>query len=315
MQNERRVVFLGTPSVAVIVLRALIAAPGLKVVAVVTQPPARSSRRGAATASPVHLFAEENGVPVLVPESAKDPAFLRELAALQPDLCVTAAYGNILPEAFLAIPPFGTLNVHPSLLPAYRGAAPVQRALEAGEIVTGVTIARTVKAMDAGPIVFQEEADIGADETAPALLERMFELGAARLVQILPDYFAGKITLWEQDHACASHARKMNPDDAWLDFSLPAQSLYNKFRAFFGWPGSKMTLTLDEEQVECKILEMRPAPLGTAEISFVGDALRLPAGNGTALDILQLQPAGKRALSARDFRNGLRGRSIRLAAR
>ena len=172
MMSTKRVVFLGTPDVAAKSLEMIVERSkagkgtnssedpdydGFEVVAVVSQPPAPSGRKMKLTPSPVQLMAESLGIPLHAPAKAKDEDFLAMLEGLKPDLCITAAYGNFLPKRFLAIPKFGTLNIHPSLLPLYRGAAPVQRCLENGDTVTGITVAETVLKMDAGPVVRQEE--------------------------------------------------------------------------------------------------------------------------------------------------------------
>lgn len=158
--------------------------------------------------------------------------FLEALAALQPDLCVTAAYGNMLPQRFLDTPRHGTLNIHPSLLPRYRGAAPVNRALEAGDAATGVSLAFTVRACDAGPVLAQREVALAGDEQAPELLCALFEAGTALLVDALPAVWAGEAgrAAVAQDEAAATHAAKMRKEDAWLDFARPAAALHNQVR-------------------------------------------------------------------------------------
>ena len=173
--GRKRVVFLGTPECAARSLELLIAAANegrsdFELVAVVSTPPVKRGRKMRLTNSPVQDTAEAAELPVLTPPNAKDEAFLEALAELQPDLCITAAYGCFLPQRFLDMPKFGTLNIHPSLLPLYRGAAPVQRCLEAGDAVTGVTVAFTVLAMDAGPVLRQVERPLQGDEQAPELL-------------------------------------------------------------------------------------------------------------------------------------------------
>jgi len=184
---KRRVVFLGTPAVAARSLELLLDASaqggggGFEVAAVVSQPPARSGRKMKLTASPVQTLAEARGIELLTPASAKEEAFLARLDELQPDLCITAAYGCFLPQRFLDIPRFGTLNVHPSLLPLYRGAAPLQRCLEAGDAVAGVSVAFTVLKMDAGPLLRQEERPLVGDEQEPPLLLELFERGTEPL--------------------------------------------------------------------------------------------------------------------------------------
>lgn len=316
MSDRKRIVFLGTPNIVVPVLEhMLIENDFFSVIGVVSQPPTRAPRGQAIVPSPVHQRALDAGIPVLTPENAKAPEFIAELRALSPDLCVTAAYGQVLSEDFLAIPKFGTLNIHPSLLPLYRGAAPVQRALEDGVALTGVTIARTVRAMDAGPIVFQEKFAVDDVVQAPELLAKLFAIGAERLIQILPDYFAGRIECREQKHEQATKAKKMQADEGLL---LPAASnaraLHNRVRAFAGWPGTRLPLSIAGEQLEIKVIKTRISPVCKANSDVIilsGDALELVCGDGSVLQITDLQAPGKRALSAREFWNGLRSKSVR----
>lgn len=313
MTNRCRAVFLGTPDVAAMVLQRIHEnlRSFLDFVAVVTQPPARSSRRGQAIAAPVELAARSLGIDVLTPATARDPDFLQRFSELKPDLCITAAYGHVLPNEFLAIPQYGTLNIHPSLLPRYRGAAPVQRAVEAGDVITGVTIALTVREMDAGPIICQEETTIEPDEVAPDLLQRLFVLGTERLVAVLPDYIGGAIQPCAQDSAQAFRAKKLSVDEAWLDFSLRAEVLFNRYRAFFGWPGVRCLVKIgDDQPLECKVIKARFGKIVVDEVGFFNEALCVPCEGGGCFEILELQFSGKKPLRALDFRNGLRGRSV-----
>ena len=212
--------------------------------AVVTQPPVTidpsKSATSKVTISPVHIVALKLGIPLFIPESAKDVQFLDALEALSPDLCVTAAYGNYLPKRFLAIPKFGTLNIHPSLLPKYRGAAPVQRCLENGDAETGVTVLFTATKMDAGPIVRQSVTRLLGHEKSTEVLSNLFELGTEQLIDSLPSVFDGTAVhqAREQDEAQASSAPKISSAEARVDFSQSsAVVIHNKVRAFAGWPG------------------------------------------------------------------------------
>ena len=180
--GRKKVVFLGTPACAARSLDLLIAAANegrgdFELVAAVSQPPVKQGRKMRLTNSPVHVTAEAAGLPVLTPPNAKDETFLAALAELQPDLCITAAYGCFLPQRFLDMPKFGTLNIHPSLLPLYRGAAPLQRCIESGDALGGVTVAFTVLKMDAGPVLRQQTHPMSGDEQFPELLVEMFEVG------------------------------------------------------------------------------------------------------------------------------------------
>ena len=236
---------MGTPDVAASCLQRLHAASSTKVpsscyniVAVVTQPPAPAGRNKKLTPSPVQVAAEQLGVPVLSPVTAKDVDFLTALEAMAPDLCITAAYGNYLPKRFLATPKYGTVNIHPSLLPKYRGAAPVQRCLERGDAVSGVTVLFTVTKMDAGPIIAQHPVTLTGDEKASDFLPAMFDEGAALLIAALPSLFDGSAVTVAQDEALATTADKLSPLDARTDFATTtARQVHNKCRGLAVWPG------------------------------------------------------------------------------
>jgi len=335
--GAKRVVFLGTPDVAAKSLEMLAAASktrnDFEVIAVVSQPPAPAGRNKKLTPSPVHKLAEELNLPLMTPESAKDEEFLSALEALQPDLCITAAYGNFLPKRFLAIPKLGTLNIHPSLLPKYRGAAPVQRCLEAGEEDSGVSVAETVLKMDAGPVVRQLTVKLSGDEKAPDFLMDMFVAGTEALLSALPDYFAGTATKAAQDETKACPAPKLTVEEARLDFSsLGAQTAHNRVRAFASWPGTWSTFSLaggEGERVKIVTTVVLSAAPGssapTREVNLVklprpasscltapvpSEALRVVCGDGSVLGVVELLPPGKKAMAARSFVNGLRGAAL-----
>ncbi|GLI63252.1 hypothetical protein VaNZ11_006151 [Volvox africanus] len=258
-KRKHRVVFLGTPQVAAGVLQDLLSASqqhdsNFEISLVVSQPgkPKGRGNRGMAVPSPVEALARDllPADNILCPVRAKEEDFLRRLEELEPDLAITAAYGNMLPQRFLDIPQYGTLNVHPSLLPKYRGAAPVQRALEDGVTETGVSVAYTVLACDAGPVLAQRRVPVDPDVTAPELLQQLFRLGGQLLVEKLPDVFAGRGTQMavSQDETQVVHAAKLTREEAHLDFSsAPAAVLHNRVRAFAGWPGTSATFLVQDE--------------------------------------------------------------------
>eukprot|EP00252_Welwitschia_mirabilis_P019905 TRINITY_DN4731_c0_g1_i3.p1 TRINITY_DN4731_c0_g1~~TRINITY_DN4731_c0_g1_i3.p1 ORF type:complete len:306 (-),score=68.18 TRINITY_DN4731_c0_g1_i3:468-1385(-) len=235
--QKKKLVFLGSPSVAAGVLERLLDASKssdsvFEVSAVVTQP-ASGKSRGKKQRSPVAIKAVDMNFPadrIFVPERAGDEAFLADLRAMRPDLCVTAAYGNVLPKRFLEIPYNGTVNIHPSLLPLYRGAAPVQRALEDGVSITGVSLAFTVYALDSGPIIGSEELEIDDNIKAPELLAILFDRGTNILLRELPSILNGAAAqeAKEQDHSKASYAPKVSAEESWLSFDQPASVLHNK---------------------------------------------------------------------------------------
>ena len=331
VRPRKKVVFLGTPAVARRALEILLEAEQtVQVVLVVSQPPARAPRGGGDVPSPVHALALERGIPVLTPESAREDSFLSDLESLAPDLCVTAAYGNVLPDRFLAAPRFGTLNIHPSLLPAYRGAAPVQRAIEEGVAVTGVSVAFTVKAMDAGPIAAQVRVPVDPNVKAPVLLAQLFEIGAETLVDLMPAVFDGSLVSREQDSAQATKARKMSVDEGVLRWGENAKTLHNRVRAFASWPGTRARFLVSGLEQEFKIITTRLGPCDSEERAaptmpelrqdendnvsrcvLRGDALRVVCDDGSSLDVVELQPPGKRVLTAREFWNGLPTKDLR----
>ncbi|XP_057854844.2 uncharacterized protein LOC131064643 isoform X2 [Cryptomeria japonica] len=255
-----------------------------------------------------------------------DETFLANMRELKPDLCVTAAYGNILPNRFLEIPKHGTVNIHPSLLPLYRGAAPVQRALQDGVQVTGVSVAFTVRALDAGPIIASESLEIDNSVKAPELLAVLFDRGVHILLRELPSILNGSAAskALEQDESMASLAPKVSTGESWLCFDQPALTLHNKVRAFAGWPGTRTKVEIhDHTTNETQIIEVKiiTTKVGSKDchdehinskdpILLDGDALIFCCGGGSTLEVLELQPPGKKPMRARDFWNGLRGRKL-----
>ncbi|ESQ28690.1 hypothetical protein EUTSA_v10019000mg [Eutrema salsugineum] len=236
--KKKPLIFLGSPQVSVTVLEALFDASlkpnsSFEVAGIVTQPPARRDRGKKVLPSPVAQYALDKGLPsdlIFSPEKAGDEAFLCTLRDLQPELCVTAAYGNILPTKFLNIPVHGTVNIHPSLLPRYRGAAPVQRALQDGVPETGVSLAFTVRKLDAGPVIASKRFQVDDQIKAPELLSFLFSEGSKLLISELPSIFDGSANskAVPQDDSKATLAPKMAPDEAWLSFDQEAFVLHNK---------------------------------------------------------------------------------------
>ena len=323
---------IGTPDVAANCLKVLysgaILANTFDIVAVVTQPPAPSGRNKKMTPSPVQVTAEQLSIPVLSPEKANDAAFLAALEAMAPDLCITAAYGNYLPKKFLAIPRCGTVNIHPSLLPKYRGAAPAQRCLENGDAISGVTVLFTVQKMDAGPIIRQHEIVLSGQEKAPDFLANMFEVGADLLLEALPSILSGqaKEEGRVQDETQATAADKLSTLDSRTDFSASsALQVHNKARGLAGWPGIWSTFSITPEGGEggeperikiitTLVLESSGSEK-SSDVTVVKDGkrdiLRVVCGDGSVLGISELQPPSKKVMPVRDFVNGLRGGTIK----
>ncbi|KAJ7540247.1 hypothetical protein O6H91_10G006500 [Diphasiastrum complanatum] len=297
-----------------------------KVVGVVTQPQSSSRSRKKHVLSPVAQRAFDRGFPsssIFLPSKAGEESFLSSLKELQPDLCITAAYGNILPKRFLDIPPCGTVNVHPSLLPLYRGAAPVQRAIQDGVKVTGVTIAYTVRSLDSGPIIAWESLEVDSDIKAPKLQSLLFAKGTRLLLRELPSILDGLAvqSSKEQDHSSASLAPKISVEESWLSFDETALAIHNKVRAFSGWPGTKALFLSKNsvgelETIEVKIITTRVKPYDSdvsnseRAVWLKGNSLVLCCGDRTVLEIVELQPPGKKVMSGRDFWNGLQGRQL-----
>jgi methionyl-tRNA formyltransferase len=233
-----RIIFLGTAELSCASLQALVGNPQFQIAAVVTQPDRPKGRELKPQPSPVKSLALRLGLPVLQPECARDEKFIAGLRALQPDLIIVVAYGQILPPAILDLPRHGCLNIHPSLLPKYRGAAPIQWAIANGDTETGVTIMKMDAGLDTGPIVSQRRTPIRPEDDSATLHDRLAQLGAELLVQTIPDYVAGKIQPVPQPAEGASHAAKIKKEDGRIDWNQPAQTIWNRLRAFTPWPGA-----------------------------------------------------------------------------
>ncbi len=300
-----RMLFLGSPSFAVTPLEAL-AGAGYEIVAVVTQPDRPAGRRRQLSPPPVKQAAERLGLPVLQPETLRDPASVAELAALQPDIAVVAAYGEILRRRVLEIPPLGYLNIHPSLLPRHRGPTPVAGAILAGDSETGVSIMRLDRGMDSGPLLAQVTVPLPAVARTGPLTEELFRLGADLLLDVLPPYIAGRLQPQEQDHSQASVTRLLSREDSRIDWSLPAIVIERRIRAFDPWPGTASTW----RGQPIKILAGRVQdtwqgrePPGSLLISEGRPMVSTGSG---ALELLTVQPAGKRPINAIDWLKGQR---------
>lgn len=269
----------------------------------VTNPDRPAGRGMKLQPSPVKRAAGAAGIEVLQPASAKDPGLAEQLGELAPDAAVVVAYGKILPLALLEVPPRGFVNVHFSLLPAYRGAAPVQRALMDGLDETGVSIMVLTEGMDEGPVVAAERTPVSPHETAGEVGERLAGIGARALVAALPEYVAGTLQPVPQDDAAATYAPKVTPEEARVDWNGNAQTIANRVRALNPAPGA--WTMLGEERV--KLWRARPAGpphLGPGELQ-VADELHAGAGDG-AVTIEEAQVAGKKRMTGLEMARGLR---------
>lgn len=299
-----RTVFFGTPSWAVPSLDALVRS-GHEVAGVVTNPDRPAGRGYELRPPPVKRAAEAAGVEVIQPDTARDGGLRAWLQEREPDVAVVVAYGKILPPDLLDLPPHGFVNVHFSLLPAYRGAAPVQRALLDGLEETGVTIIRLTEGMDEGPMIAARRVRIGPDETAGELGERLAGEGADLLVETLVPYAEGHLRPREQIHDRATYAPKISSQEARIDWTAPASTIRNKVRGLAPVPGAWTTLG----GARLKIGRVRPAEGGPTAPGLlqVGDDGSLLVGTGDgALALTEVQPAGKRRMAGAEFARGLR---------
>ena len=298
-----RLVFCGTPQFAIPTLQELLAA-GHSIELVVTQPDRVRGRDHDASAPPVKLLAAEAGLPVVQPEKIKTNSDLRaRLEAIKPDAIIVVAYGRIIPEWMLNLPRWGNLNLHASLLPKYRGAAPIQWAVANGETTTGATTMRLDPGLDTGDILLQRELPIGPDQTAEELFPVLAESGASLMIETLEGLEAGTIRPVPQDNAGASLARILEREDALVDFARSAGEIYNRWRGFQPWPGAytffrgkKLTLH-----------RLRPAGSVDAppgELTLERDRLFVAAGSATRLELLELQLEGKKRMPVADFLRG-----------
>jgi methionyl-tRNA formyltransferase len=299
-----RIAFLGTPAFAVPPLDAL-ADAGHDVCCVVAQPD-RPAGRGQASREPAtKAWARERGIPVLQPEKVRDGRLAGELRALAPDLLVVVAYGRILGRDLLELAPFGAVNVHASLLPRWRGAAPIQWAVAEGDRETGVTIMRMDEGLDTGDMLLQRALPIGPADTSETMHDRLSRLGAAALAEALPQLAAGKLTPVRQDGSLATLAPIIEKEHGRIDFGAPAARIACRVRGFTPWPGSFTT-------VEGKLLKVHaaseapPAGLAPGEAREVPEGLLVGAGEGSSLLVSELQLEGKRRVSASEFLKGQR---------
>lgn len=305
--SDIRIVFMGTPEFAVPSLRAL-AAAGYRIAAVVSQPDRPQGRKRLLVPTPVKAAAEELGIPVLQPERVRRPEAVEAIAAHRPDLIVTAAYGQILPKPLLDLPRLGCINVHGSLLPKYRGGAPIQRAIMNGETVTGVTIMYMAEGLDTGDMISRVEVPIEPDDTAGTLFAKLSEAGAELLVRTLPDIIAGTAEAVPQDDAEATYAPNLTREDERLDWSRGAKQLHDQVRGLVPFSGGFTLLNGEVFKVwKCRPAEAGGGPADAAPGTIRAEAGRLLVATGDGwLELLEVQPAGKKAMPAAEWLKGMR---------
>src|SRR5579863_7254509 len=303
-----RIVFCGTPEFAVPSLRRLAERPEFSVEAVVTQPDRPRGRGQHVSSSPIKEAALDLGLHVYQPETIKSDSAFDFLNSLKPDAVVIIAYGQIVPARLLTIPRLGWINLHASLLPAYRGAAPIHWAIANGETVTGLTTMQIDAGMDTGPTLLRREVEIGPDETAPELAARMSTLGSDLIAESLLRFSRGEISPIPQEEKKATYAPILKKEDGRIDWAQAAQQIYNRMRGFAPWPGSYTTF-----RAQTCHLWGRPETNGAArahltpgEIVPSSKEIYVVCGEGTCLRLESIQIEGRKKISAREFANGAR---------
>ncbi len=305
MNRPLRIVFMGTPDFAVPSLEALLAGPD-QVVTVVCQPDRERGRGKKVSPPAVKVAALEHGLAVMQPESVRKEPFLAQMRALAPDLLVVVAYGRILPGELLRLPPLGAINVHGSLLPKYRGAAPIQWAVINGDAETGITIMRMDEGMDTGDILLTVAEPIGSEDTAGSLFDRLARLGGTTLAQALPRLKAGQLQAVPQDSALATMAPMLTKEDGHLDFRQSASALHCRIRGLDPWPSAYVfldgaRLRLFAPEVVAKHFNEPPGTILRADTEGL-----LVASGRDALLIREVQPEGKRRMDAATWLRGAR---------
>jgi methionyl-tRNA formyltransferase len=303
-----KAVFMGSPEFALPALQSLMS-NHYDVSAVYTQPDKKTGRGQQLMPCPVKQFAAAQGLRVIQPESFKNPEEVSVLAGLQPDIIIVAAYGQILPDPVLNIPKYKCVNIHPSLLPKYRGPSPLSAAILNGDAVTGVTIMLVEKRVDAGPILAQKEIPVPEDSTTESLSDMLAKEGAELLTETIPYWTSGKIQPRLQDEIKASYTRMETKEDGRLDWKLPAVQLWRRTRAYYPWPGC----FTDWKGVRLKII--KAVPLQAVGDGAAGEVIGLPRGSESRaavrtaegmLGLVTVQMEGKKEMSAGDFVAGHR---------
>jgi methionyl-tRNA formyltransferase len=300
-----RIIFMGTPEFAVPSLKALIES-GEEIVAVVTQPDKPKGRGLEVSSPPTKVLAEKYGIPVLQPQKIKTEEFFNELKKLDPNLICVAAYGKILPKNILDLPSYGCINVHASLLPKYRGAAPINWAIIRGEKVTGITTMKMDEGMDTGDMLLKKEVSIDDEDTGETLSEKLSHIGAELLIETIGLLKEGKLNPIPQDHSQATYASILKKEVGKIDWKKSAEEIRNLIRGTLPWPGAYTT-------VDNRVLKIYRAKISEGEgrpgevIKSGSGVLRIATGSG-ALDVLELQIEGGKRLQTEEF---LRGRRIK----
>jgi methionyl-tRNA formyltransferase len=297
-----RVVFMGTPDFSVPALSEILTA-GHDAVGVYTQPPRPAGRGMGERKSPVHKFADEAEIPVFTPKSLKRPEIQEEFARLAPDVAVVAAYGLILPRAILETPPLGCLNVHASLLPRWRGAAPIQRAMMAGDRDTGVMIMKMDEGLDTGPIGLADRLLIGPDATGGEIHDQLSLMGAGLMLNALAMLEAGELVFTPQSTEEATYAPKISKEETRIDWTMSGAEVFNRIRAFSPYPGAWFEALLGGKAERIKVLRAVLVP-GKGDPGQLLDANLTVACGSQAVRLTQVQRAGKKPMGGADFLRG-----------
>lgn len=300
-----RIVYMGTPEIAVPALEAIIEA-GHEVAAVVTQPDRPKGRKAELVPPPVKAAALERGIPVLQPEKASRPESVEAIAAYRPELIVVMAYGQILRSNLLELPPLGCINIHASLLPRLRGAAPIAGAILAGETVTGVTTMYMDEGLDTGDMLLREEVEMNADETAESLEGKLAAAGARTIVRTLDELAAGTLKREKQDESKATYIKMIKKEEGLIDWSLGAVDIERRIRAYYPWPGTYTTHKGGRLKIFAARVLGASGGAAPGTVLLAGDGRLVVACGEGALDITSLQSEGKKRMNTPDFLRGYR---------
>jgi methionyl-tRNA formyltransferase len=298
-----RIIFMGTPDFAVPTLRAILEA-GHDVAAIYTQPPRAAGRGMSLRQSPVQQVAEQAGLTVLTPERLKSKEEQARFAALKADVAVVVAYGLILPKPILAGPRHGALNLHASLLPRWRGAAPINRAIMTGDTETGVAVMRITEGLDAGPVCLEARVAIGANETAGELHDALATRGARLMVQALSALEHGELDCRPQAEDGVTYAEKINTAETRIDWSRPAREVHNQIRGLSPYPGAWFEAEINGKRERIKALRSTLAEGSSAPGTLLDDNLTVACGEG-AVRLVEVQRAGKKPMAAEEFLRGV----------
>ena len=304
--NRLRMVFCGTPQFAVPSLQKLLLQPEFEIVGVFTQPDRPRGRGNEVTFAPVKEVALATGIPIYQPEKIRTPENEEKLRELSPDVIVIIAYGQIIPARLLPIPRLGWINLHASLLPKYRGAAPIAWAIANGETVTGNTTMRIDAGMDTGDMLLQQELPIGAHENAPELAARLAEAGAGLMIETLRGLETETLNPQKQDHAAATLAPMLKREDGQIDWSKCAQVIYNRMRGFAPWPGAYTRFRGQTCHLWGQPLTKEASPAAPGTLLPQHGQLYVACGAATVMDLTHVKLEGRKQISAAEFANGAR---------